>query len=67
MWVALRLQTADGFTSDYLGPHVGVRFAPGIAGYLPVYETKEAAEKDYPDGPIKEIRFGQEAPEEVEA
>ena len=60
MWVALRLQTADSFATNMYGGHLPVEFGAGIAGYLPVYKTREAAEKEYPEGPIMEIRFSEE-------
>jgi hypothetical protein len=28
-----------------------------MLGYLPVYETREDAEKDYPDGPFATVEF----------
>ena len=37
---------------------------PGI-GYLPVYETREEAAKDYPEGPFVTVRFEEEGMSEL--
>ena len=57
MWVVARLQKFSDF-------ELSVKFRPTITidpgkmvGYLAVYETLEAAEADWPDGPFCQIAF----------
>jgi len=52
MIVVLRLRKFD------FEPVLGVietKYAGPECGWLPVYKTREAAEKDYPNGPFREI------------
>ena len=61
MWVVLNFQH---FEVEQQGPlrlpvPVKLDFKPMI-GYLPVYATREAAEKEFPDSPRAEIRLSVE-------
>ena len=58
MWVVMNMQK---FEFDTIPSHIlpfPISYDMGkIIGYLPCYQTKEDALKDFPDGDIKEARF----------
>lgn len=53
MWVVMEVQRFE--VKQTLPLKVVLDFAP-MCGYLPVYESKEDAMKDFPEGPFQEIR-----------
>jgi hypothetical protein len=52
MWVVMRVARWDFEPIS----HIPCKMVTTMAGYLPVYDTMEEAQKDYPDGPFKEIK-----------
>lgn len=55
MWVVMQL---EHFNFEPLNSPLPVKVETGnLCGYLPVYENREDAEREYPDIPIQEIRF----------
>lgn len=55
-WIVMRVQKFD-LVQDKGNLIVQVNLDSGLmSGYLPVYDTKEDAEAEYPDGPFGQIR-----------
>lgn len=63
MWVVMRIVKFEFEISSPLmrGAPASLDPRESAVGYLPVYETREAAEKDYPDGPFQEIARREES------